>query len=501
MDDIFVRDLLRGTTTRVSVSSEGEQSNSTSDLPEISAEGRFVVFESSATNLTDDAKGSHRDVFVHDRRTGSTELVSVSTGGEVSDNNAQDPAISADGRYVAFQSLASNLVSGDSNGVWDVFVRDLRDKTTVRVSVSSSGTQANQWSLHPAISGDGRVVAFGSDATNLLLAPTTGTQIFFHQRVAAPVIAVEGLERFTTAVKASEEAYPDGLDPAGARTVVIATGRNWPDALGGTSLAGALDGPVLLVDTNSVPAVVMTEIERLDAEKAIIVGGTAAVGAGVETALKTELGSGNVDRLDGADRYATADAVAVKVAEVLGDHWDGTAFVATGENFPDALAAAPLAARQGWPLFLARTASGLSDATKAAMSDVRSVVILGGNAVVTPATQTYLEGRFGEGGIVRLGGDDRYATAVDVAEYAVSRGHVWHGVGITTGENFPDALAGGVLQGKANSVMLLTLSGSLPAATLDALTENRSSISTVTFYGGMNAVSELVRAAVGTALQ
>ncbi|MDZ4179720.1 MAG: cell wall-binding repeat-containing protein [Coriobacteriia bacterium] len=500
-DDIFVRDLLRGTTTRVSMTWEGEESNGTSDLPEISADGRYVVFESSATNMTDDVKGPHRDVFVHDRRTNNTELVSVATDGTPSDDSANEPAISADGRYVTFQSMAGNLVSGDTNGAQDVFVRDLLDKKTVRVSVSSLGMQAGGSSFGPSISGDGRVIAFHSTATNLLAAPTTGQQVFFRQRAAEPVIPVEGSNRYATAIAASKKAYPNGLDSAGARTVVIATGRNWPDALGGTSLAGALDGPVLLVDTNSVPGAVMTELDRLDAAKVMIVGGTAAVGAGVESALKTKLGPGNVYRLDGADRYKTADAVAAKVLQTLDDEYDGTAFVATGVNFPDALAAAPLAARQGWPLYLAHPGSGLSAATKAAMGDVDRVVILGGDAVVTPATETYLKGRFGADNVERLGGGNRYATAVAVAEYAVGRGHVWNLVGVTTGDNFPDALAGGIVQGKAGSVMLLTGSDVLSTPTSAALVSHKSSISTVTFFGGAGAVSPAVRTAVGNALK
>ncbi|MDP2401706.1 MAG: cell wall-binding repeat-containing protein, partial [Actinomycetota bacterium] len=167
----------------------------------------------------------------------------------------------------------------------------------------------------------------------------------------------------------------------------------------------------------------------------------------------------------------------------------------------DALAAAPLAARQGWPLYLAHPGTGLQAATKAAMGDIDQVVILGGDAVVTPATETYLKGRFGADNVERLGGGNRYATAVAVAEYAVGRGHVWNLVGVTTGDNFPDALAGGIVQGKAGSVMLLTGSDVLSTPTSAALVSHKSSISTVTFFGGAGAVSPAVRTAVGNALK
>ncbi|MBN2839776.1 MAG: cell wall-binding repeat-containing protein [Coriobacteriia bacterium] len=315
---------------------------------------------------------------------------------------------------------------------------------------------------------------------------------------------VAGDDRFATALRASRIAYPDGLSPAGKRTVVIATGRNWPDALGGTSLAGALDGPVLLVDTNSVPAGLMDEIDRLGATKAVILGGEAAVGPAVETALKSKLGAtaGIVTRIAGANRYDTADKVAVRVITELGGSFDGTAFVATGANFPDALAAAPLAAAQGWPLYLANPTTGLSAATKAAMAGVTNVLILGGEAVVTPATETYLDNTYGAGSVDRLAGPNRYQTAVVVASYAVTDvGHVWDGVGVTTGLNFPDALAGGVLQGKMGSVMLLTTPTTLQANTASALAAHKAQITAVTFFGGTNAVTQIVRDAVANAIR
>lgn len=315
---------------------------------------------------------------------------------------------------------------------------------------------------------------------------------------------VAGDDRFATALRASKIAYPDGLNPAGKRTVVIATGRNWPDALGGTSLAGALDGPVLLVDTNSVPAGLVDEIDRLGATKAVILGGEAAVGTAVEAALKAKLGTGTgiVTRIAGANRYETADKVAVRVITELGGSYDGTAFVATGANFPDALASAPLAAAQRWPLYLANPTIGLSATTKAAMAGVTSVLILGGEAVVTPTTETYLKNTYGASSVDRLAGDDRYATAVEVASYGVNVvGHAWDGVGVTTGVNFPDALAGGVLQGKTGSVMLLTTPAALHADTSSVLAAHKAQITTVTFFGGTSAVTQAVRDAVANVIR
>ncbi len=309
-----------------------------------------------------------------------------------------------------------------------------------------------------------------------------------------PVIEIAGATRFDTAVEASREAFPDGAD-----VVIIATGTDWPDALGGSALAGVLDGPVLLVQHDSVPASVRAEIERLGASRAVIVGGKAAVG----TAVSDAFGAAGLDveRIAGASRYETADEVASYVIEAIGESFDGTALVATGADFPDALAAAPLAVANGWPLYLAHPQHGLLPATRVAMEDIDRAIILGGTEVVDSSTQTALETTYGEMNVVRLAGATRYETAVEVAEYGVgSAGLGWNRVGITTGELFPDALAGGALQGRARSVMLLTGTDSLPAETRAALTANKESISTVTYFGGDRAVSQDVRRAVARAL-
>jgi peptidoglycan-N-acetylglucosamine deacetylase len=156
-------------------------------------------------------------------------------------------------------------------------------------------------------------------------------------------------------VAASLEAYPDGAD------TVIATGRNWPDALGGTALAGVLDAPILLSEPGLASRLDQgTEIERLGATHAIILGGTGAVSDAVMAQIGTTGDIEYVERIAGTSRYQTADAVALRVIDELGAAYDGTAFVATGGNFPDALAAAPLAAAKGWPLFLAHPTGGLS---------------------------------------------------------------------------------------------------------------------------------------------
>jgi len=162
--DIFVRDLVAGTTKRVSVSSSGAQANGNSYDPVISANGRYVAFESEATNLVAGDTNGLSDIFVYDRQTETTTRVSVSSSGTQGNGTSAMADISGDGRYVAFASGASNLVAGDTNIAFDVFVRDRLLNMTFRVSVATDGTQGNSDSLYPAISADGNYVAFGTAA-------------------------------------------------------------------------------------------------------------------------------------------------------------------------------------------------------------------------------------------------------------------------------------------------------------------------------------------------
>jgi Tol biopolymer transport system component len=192
MADVFVRDLATGKTTRVSLTGKGRQARCNiagceSGEPALSAHGRYVAFDSSATNLVPHDTNRLADVFVRDRRTGKTTRVSVDSrgrqgGGDRTMNGSNAPVISANGRYVAFHSADSNLVRGDTNGVFDIFVHDRRTGRTTRVSVSTAGAQANQESLGAAsISADGRYVAFTSLASNLVAGDRNDiTDVFVH---------------------------------------------------------------------------------------------------------------------------------------------------------------------------------------------------------------------------------------------------------------------------------------------------------------------------------
>ncbi|MBL8165702.1 MAG: PD40 domain-containing protein [Anaerolineae bacterium] len=168
--DLFLRDRLNKTTELVNLSSTGLRGNANgSAQPSISADGRFVAFASVSNNLAPGDPDDSNDIYVRDRLTATTELISISSAGIKSNGQSVYPSISADGRYVAFQSSATNLVSGDTNDYDDIFVRDRLTRTTQRVSISSAADQGNAASTSPALSADGRFVAFESLASNLTL--------------------------------------------------------------------------------------------------------------------------------------------------------------------------------------------------------------------------------------------------------------------------------------------------------------------------------------------
>jgi Tol biopolymer transport system component len=180
--DVFVRDLAFGVTTRASLDGNGVEGDGDSLSPSISADGRYVAFTSAATDLVPGDANGHTDVFVRDRVAGTTVLASVSTLGAQADADCLAPRISADGRCVVFHSVATTLAPANGDLYDDVFVRDLEHGTTERVSVALAG-DPNGASDMPSISGDGRCVAFRSMASNLVAGDTNGTfDVFVRDR-------------------------------------------------------------------------------------------------------------------------------------------------------------------------------------------------------------------------------------------------------------------------------------------------------------------------------
>lgn len=220
--DVFVRDLHTGVTRRVSVANDGAQGNGDSDQagagPAISADGRYVAFQSLSTSLVRQ-HATAGQVYVRDLKLGTTRMVSVSNQGVPGENYSDYPSISADGRYVAFASQSLNLVPGGSFAITSIFVRDLQANTTRRVSVSSQGVPGNDVSDTPYISANGRYVTFMSAATNLVPRDTN----------ALPDIFVRDLQANTTRranLSTSGAQANDGGTGLGSNTPSISgTGR------------------------------------------------------------------------------------------------------------------------------------------------------------------------------------------------------------------------------------------------------------------------------------
>jgi Tol biopolymer transport system component len=187
LPDVFVRDVLTGKTTRVSVTSAGRQGtgkrySNGSNAPTISSDGRYVAFHSDMTNLVRGDTNRLFDIFVHDRVTGKTQRVSVSsTGRQTNAESGGGESFSVDGRYVAFSSLATNLVAHDRNGITDVFIRDLRKHRTQLVSLGlhGQGDDASWVGLGAAFTHDGRYILFASWAVNLVPGDTNGVADVF----------------------------------------------------------------------------------------------------------------------------------------------------------------------------------------------------------------------------------------------------------------------------------------------------------------------------------
>ncbi|MCO8127225.1 cell wall-binding repeat-containing protein [Acidimicrobiia bacterium EGI L10123] len=331
-----------------------------------------------------------------------------------------------------------------------------------------------------------RALASAALAASLGLAGLAFTASPVQASETTDVVRVAGTTRYGTAADAATSAYP-----AGSANVVLASGEKFPDALAGGGLAGSLDAPILLTLEDSLPADTIAALAELGAETVTILGGTAAVSAAVEAEL-VALGYAT-DRVAGADRFETAADIA---AELGGT----TAVLANGLRFPDALAISPGAHALELPVLLTLADSLHEDA--AAYIDanaVDTVIIVGGTAVVSQD----IEDALAADGItvVRLAGDTRYESSVEIAEFHVTQGFTLDEVAMATGEDFADALAGGPYAAQMGAPMVLTQTATLTPATAAFLTENCQAIDALSILGGTAAITGDVEAAAAAAAQ
>jgi putative cell wall-binding protein len=297
-----------------------------------------------------------------------------------------------------------------------------------------------------------------------------------HWQLDAPVVGrLSGANRFATAVAASQAQFPSG----GAGAVVLARADDYADALVGGPLAAQKNGPLLLTSGSTLPASTKTELLRVlsTGGRVYLLGGTSAIPASVESQL-TSLGF-QTTRLAGADRNATA----VAVADALGD--PATVLLATGTNYPDALAAGPAAAHVAGAVLLTSGATMPSETAAYLAAHAKTVYAVGGPAAAASPTAHAIVGA------------DRFATAAAVAKQFFVAPPTF---GVATGDNFPDALAAGALLAHLGAPLVLSGGASLPTVTAAYVTSIGGSATSAHVFGGAAAISESVRTAVGTAL-
>jgi putative cell wall-binding protein len=310
-----------------------------------------------------------------------------------------------------------------------------------------------------------------------------------------------GQDRYGTARSAVLSSYL----PQGSDGVIITSGgdANFPDALAASSLSGLFDYPILIASNAGITSGMLKDIDTLkgvrDDFKVMIVGGSSAVGATIESQLSAYYGEINIIRIAGDDRYQTA--MDIYVYGLAQNGWADTAILCLGTRFPDALSVSPYAFASRSPIFLVRDDGVLDSEQLAALTSgaFNRVLVVGGTAAIPDSALTPLSSLT----VVRQGGADRYQTSALLADWCASTGTLnWNSVGFSTGIKFPDALTGGPIQGRLSGLMVLvdpvgTGSGD-GAAILPTL--SAKDIRRVNFYGGTEALSTQFKSDIKTAI-
>ncbi len=290
------------------------------------------------------------------------------------------------------------------------------------------------------------------------------------------VSRISGADRYATGAAVSHTFAP------GVSTAYVASGADFPDSLSGSPAAGRDGGPLLLVQPEAIPQSVKTELTRLKPQNIVVLGGTAAVSSSVQAMLVPYATSGHVTRLAGADRFGTSAAIAAGFAP-----HPAIVYVTTGENFPDALSAAAVAAGpNGGPLLLVTHDSiPATVATQLARLHPTKIQVIGGTVSVDAAVETQLQSYATT--VQRLSGADRYGTSAAVALADGSPGRVY----LAVGTGFPDGLTAAPAAGRDGSVLLLVTSAQIPEVVSSALLSISPTAATI--VGGTSSVSSSVQ--------
>lgn len=303
----------------------------------------------------------------------------------------------------------------------------------------------------------------------------------------------KSVRRLSGAVRYDTMASIASIGFSKSNVVILASGENFPDALSASALAGAYNAPILLTASGSLSAQTARAIDNLSAKRVIVLGGTSAISDQVVAELKSK--GLTVKRIYGSVRQGTAEAVAKNVAAITSPD---TAIIASSTAPWDSLSVSSLAYAKNWPVLLTQADGSLSSSTLTTLksiSSIKRVVIVGGSNAVSPSVASQLSTYQVE----RWWGATRYETSLEIASHATSLGLTPTYVALASGENFPDALAGGALMGNKNGLVLLSASTGTQA-TFTFLEKHSSDVSHCYLLGGIAALDTLVESSCRHAL-
>jgi putative cell wall-binding protein len=429
--------------------------------PSLDTKGTKVIFGSAAADLPDSPGGATSQLYLRDLDSGTTALISRDYKGARLGETVDAAEISGDGTTVVFSTDDQSVTpeSGWLGGEKQLYSLQL---TTGRVSLVSrdqpgSGV-ADHSVLQFSVSANGSAVAFSSAASNLTTTPAgTSHQVYARSIDSTPYISrIGGADRYEVSANASRSSIGAssrvGYAPA---AVFVTSGQTFPDALSASAAAGKLGGPVLLVRRDEVPAAVRAEILRLKPFSIYVVGGTASVSDATFAELAKFSPPSGIFRLDGADRYD----VAVKVSARHFPSSD-TVYLASGQNFPDALAGSAAAGAEKAPVLLTLR-DRVPDAVRNEVARLKPqrIVVLGGPSTVSDSVLSTLTTI---APAVRLSGIDRYDGAAAMSRSAFVDGA--ETVYVASGKVYPDALSGSAIAIRMKAPVLLIPGNTIPAS-------------------------------------
>lgn len=439
--DIFMKDVYTGVETPICTDTTNQVA------PSIS--GNNIVWQ--------DDRADNLDIFTYNLMTKRVQPVTSGGSYHVS------PVIS--GGTIVWEDYRDE----EQNGA-DIYMRAI--DVNGNLGAESAVVTKLGHQLRPTISG--KIIAYQNNAEN-----NDQVNVVNMEKRS---VRVAGPSRYETAIALSKTGWNS------SDMVVLARGDLFPDALSGAPLAAQFKAPVLLTPRDGLLPAVKEEINRLGAKEVIILGSTSAVSSSVANDIAQSCGIPNekIHRFGGKDRYETSTLIASQINKPK----DAAAIMATGENFPDALSIASLAAFKGMPILLATGTKLTPDCIDVLdKKEIKKVIIVGGSDVVSSDIENWLSSN--NYNIQRLYGDERYATGRAIADYALSQGMSAATIFVATGEDFPDALVAGPMAGLAakKAPLLMVQKRTISPTIHDWFMNNKDDIKLVYYIGDQDVVS------------